>query len=159
MDGEAVWFAARGVAFLSAEDVETDILVLAERPEGGDGHTIEIQLSMLEPDEQDIALGMTGHCLVLDKHRTSYGAIERWGVQDDVMALHLSVDAAHTLGVPQLLRVGLLSPAATDAVAEALRYLVDEQGVPPKEVTLIAEADPARPAPPHRRSGRYRRLR
>ncbi len=94
MDGEAVWLAAQGVAFLSAEDLGTDILVLAERPEGGDGHTIEIQLSMFEPDEQDIALGQAGHCLMLDKHRTSYGAIERWDVQDHVMALQLSVDAA-----------------------------------------------------------------
>src|SRR4051812_40084524 len=137
MGGEAVWFAARGVAFLSAEDLETDILVLAERPEGGDGHTIEIQLSMLEPDEQDIAFGLTGHCLVLDKRRTSYRAIERWGVQDNVMALHLSGDAAHTLGVPQVLRVGLVPPAATDAVVQALSYLVDERGDPPNEVTFI----------------------
>ena len=71
--------------------------VVFEDDLSGDGLSVQ---RTLEPDEQDVALGMDTYCVCLSSGSAVYGGVEAWSVLDGVITLSLSDDAASELGVP-----------------------------------------------------------
>lgn len=88
---------ARAVAFLRDEDLEVELLVLAEQADGS-GRRLELQRP-LTTTADDTRLGIDTYCLVNETGATYYGGVDAWSVDNDVLYLELSAAAANTLGI------------------------------------------------------------
>lgn len=88
---------ARAVAFLRDEDLEVELLVMAEQADGS-GRRLELQRPMTTTAD-DTRLGIDTYCLVNETGATYYGGVDAWSVDNDVLCLKLSAAAADTLGI------------------------------------------------------------
>jgi hypothetical protein len=86
------------LGYIDPEDFAAEGVVLTD-DRGGEGHTLELQRSLAEPDEQDIELGMDTYCLVVDLGATVYGGVQRWTLIAGELRLELEPWAARELGV------------------------------------------------------------
>lgn len=117
-------FDARAVAFVRDEDLEADVLVIAEQ-EDGSGHRVELQRALVVTDE-DRRLGMDTHCLVAETGATHYGGVESSSLEGDVLELRLSADAARDLGVEGGYRIRLADPQrVVGLVRDGLRAVLE----------------------------------
>lgn len=116
-------FDARAIAFLRDEDLEADVLALAEQ-EDGSGRRVELQRALVVTDE-DRQLGMDTYCLVVETGATHYGGIEACTLDDGVLELRLSPEATEDLGVDGGFRVRVGDePGAVQAVTDGLRAIL-----------------------------------
>lgn len=105
-------FLARAAAFVRDEDLEADILVLAEQ-EDGSGRRLEIQRSVTTT-AADVQAGMDTYCLADDTGATHYGGVSGWSLDEDVVCLSLDSEAADALGTSEyLIRLAGGPPAAS----------------------------------------------
>jgi hypothetical protein len=117
-------FDARAAAFLRDEDLEAEVLVIAQQEDGA-GHRVELQRAFIVTDE-DRQLGMDSYCLVAETGATHYGGVESWSVDDNVLELRLSPEAAQDLGVDGGYRIRLIGPSQStiEVVREGLRAVL-----------------------------------
>jgi Immunity protein 10 len=101
-------FEAHAVGFLSDPELEAEALVLAER-EDGSGHRVELQAPLVVTD-QDRRLGQDTYCLVDETGATHNGGLDAWSLDDGVLELRLSDDAAQALGIEGGYRIHLSDP-------------------------------------------------
>jgi hypothetical protein len=95
MSAMAVTPPAR-VAYTRDVDLNFEALVILDERSGV---TMEIQRSLVF-DEQDAANGMDTYCLVASAGPTHYGGLESWAVDDGMLTLGLSEEAATVLELP-----------------------------------------------------------
>lgn len=100
----------RAAAFDTHEDLEADVLVLAER-EHGEGRRLELQRP-LDPTEDDRRLGMDIYCLVDEAGATHYGGVTAWSLDGTTLRLGLTSEAADVLGAEGGYLITLAGPAA-----------------------------------------------
>ena len=86
--------------------------VVFEDDLSGDGLSVQ---RTLEPDEQDVALGMDTYCVCLSSGSAVYGGVEAWSVLDGVITVSLSDDAELTRRFIMDLAAGQLSIIAAIA--------------------------------------------
>ena len=116
-------FTARILAVLRDEASQTEVLALGEEPDGG-GRSIQIQRSLLEPDEQDVALGQDTYCLVLESGATFYGGVERWALEGRELVLVLSAEAQSALSIRSPISIQHGPQVDTEALEAGLRRLL-----------------------------------
>ena len=84
---------------------EDDYLVVVFKDAKSES-TIEFQYG--EPDEQDIALGLTGVCVVVNGGAaTAYQAVAEWSIEGDDLTVALTKEAAVTLGMDRVVQIEL----------------------------------------------------
>lgn len=110
---------ALAAAYSVLVDVEAEVLVLAERPDG-DGRSLEVQRALDPMDDDD-----RRPCLVLDAGPTHAGAVRTWSLVDATVELTLTAEATATFAA-EVLRVHLAPAIPADAVRAALRHLLDD---------------------------------
>jgi hypothetical protein len=93
-----VAFTAGAAAYLRDDDIETELVILAEH-EDGSGRRLEIQRSLVIT-EQDRAHGMDTYCVVDQDGRAHYGGVEGWFVSEDRFRLSLDAGAQEELAAP-----------------------------------------------------------
>jgi hypothetical protein len=69
---------------------------------GDEGHTLEIQASLVDPDESDLRLGMDTYYVCLDEGQAVYGEIGRCEMSLETITLVFSEAAAEKLGIPRV---------------------------------------------------------
>lgn len=111
-------FRAHAAAFLRDEDLEVDVLVLAEQ-EDGSGRRLEFQRSLAMTAEGEQA-GMDTYCLVEDTGATHYGGVTGWSLDKDVVRLSLNPQAADALGTSGYVIRLVGDPESTSAVRHGL---------------------------------------
>lgn len=100
----------------------TFLVALAANADGTD--SLMVQMALAELDEQDVQLGTDTYCLVAPDGATFYGGVQACVRDGDTLALHLSHQAAQTLGLAQHLRLRLrISEGQQDEVTTALRRI------------------------------------
>ena len=114
-------FPARAVAFTRDEELEAEVLVLAECSDGS-GHRLELQRALIVTDE-DRRLGLDTYALVNETGATHYGGIKAWSI-DGELRLDLSGEAADALGVDDGYLIHLVDATAREAVTRGLRAIL-----------------------------------
>lgn len=90
-------FNALAVSAVELPDIETFVVVLAERRDGS-GCRLEIQRA-LSFDEQDRKLGQDTYSLSTERGGTFYGGIASWTLTGDTLVIVLEKKAAQVLEV------------------------------------------------------------
>lgn len=108
------------VAFLTDLGADCEILVVAQYPTG-EGASLQISRGA-DFDEQDVALGMDTHCVVVDG-ATYYGGVVSWRLEGRMLTIELSEAAAVDLGI-RCLRIVLPDGGAEIADVALRRLLV-----------------------------------
>lgn len=85
--------ATARIGYTQDPDLNFEALVILDEPSGD---TLEIQVA-LSFDEQDDPAGMDTYCLVRSAGATHYGGVESWVVEDGMLTLSLSEEAANLL--------------------------------------------------------------
>ena len=91
------------VAFLTDLGADCEILVIAQYPIG-EGAFLEISRGA-DFDEQDVALGMDSHCVVIDG-ATKCGSVASWHLDGSLLSIELTDAVAGDLGI-RCLRIEL----------------------------------------------------
>ena len=91
-------FTARAVGVIHPGELDGDVLVVAEHPDGA-GRRLEVSMST-EVTEQDRALGMNTYSLVNENQATIYGGVRTWHWDGEQIFIFLSEEAARVLGAP-----------------------------------------------------------
>lgn len=87
------------------------------------GQVIELQYG--EPDDQDVALGMTGVCVVVNGGAaTAYEAVAQWSIEEELLTVELTEEAAATLGLDPVFQVDLHGLPDRGEVERALRRVL-----------------------------------
>lgn len=116
-------FTAHAAAFVRDEDLEAEVLVVAEN-EDGSGRRLEVSRA-LEITDEDRELGMDTYAISNELGATHYGGLASWSVDGDAVTVELSEDAAGVLGADGGYRIELSGTQAPPAVVEeALTRLV-----------------------------------
>jgi len=103
--------------------VEASIAQLFIAEAGDEGHTLDIQAGLEEPDASDIRLGMDTYYLSLDEAEAVYGGVRRCAMTRETITLTFSEQAAVTLGTDHVeVRLGLPAGDMSE-LAEHLRLL------------------------------------
>lgn len=63
-----------------------------------DGHTLDIQASVDEPDESDLRLGMDTYYISVDEDEAVYGGVTRCAMTPEFIRLDFSESTASTFG-------------------------------------------------------------
>ena len=117
-------FVATAGAAEEFEDLETFVVVLAEKPDG-DGARLEIQRG-LTVDPQDEALGMDTYCLCTQTGATHYGGVQSWRLSDDCLQIFLDDAAASKLGLDREVTIELrLADQAVQAVIAGIERALE----------------------------------
>lgn len=116
----------RAAAFDSYEDLEADVLVLAEGEEG-EGRRLELQRA-LAPTEEDRRLGTDRFCVIDETGATHYGGVTAWSFDGRVLRLELTPEAAEVLGADGGYLITLTGPAAEarEAVGRGLTAILGD---------------------------------
>jgi hypothetical protein len=112
-------FDAYAAAFLRDEDLEAEVLVIAEH-EDGSGHRVELQRAFVFTAE-DRRLGMDTYCIVDETGATHYGGVDSWSLEDGLLEIRLSPETAQDLGIDGGYCIRLVGAQSTvDVVKEGL---------------------------------------
>lgn len=96
-------------------------LFLAEADD--EGHTIDIQSSLDDPDESDVRLGMDTYYISLDEEEAVYGGVDQCVMTPEMIGLVFSEQAAATFGTSHVeVRFEIPSEQVAE-LAEHLRLL------------------------------------
>jgi len=115
-------FAAKAVAFVVDDRLNTRCLVLAENKHGT-GRLLEIQRALVD-DDDDLELGQDTHCLVDELQYTHYGGVTRWQLKDDVLELQLSAEAGEVMGAGAGYRIAVPRADHRTVIRDALPNLL-----------------------------------
>ena len=119
----AIAFTAHAVAFGRYDDLDAEVLVLAE---GSDGTGARLEISRsLALNDQDRRLGIDDYALVNQHQETVYGGIQSWHVEADRLRVDLRPEAALKLGAPNGYLIRIAEPTEAALVANALKTLLD----------------------------------
>lgn len=103
---------------IEAGVVEDDDCVVVAFQDTETGAVVEFQYG--EPDEQDIALGMTGVCVVVNGGAaTCYQAVSEWSIEADQLTVVLTEKAARVLMMDPVVLVVDLSELRNRLEVEA----------------------------------------
>jgi hypothetical protein len=90
-------FPVKAVFAGKLEDTNALVIILAEMPDGS-GRRVELQRA-LSFDEQDRKTGMNTYCVCTDSGATHYGGVQRYSLDDNLLTIRLSGEAAAELEV------------------------------------------------------------
>jgi hypothetical protein len=120
-------FTATGVAATSLSHLNSQVVVLAENPDG-DGQRLEISRSLAHT-EQDRDLGQDTYCLSTQTGATVYGGVRSYVLDDSTLTMRLDPRARDVLGVPGEFSIRLEADAATiESVRSALLSILGGAG-------------------------------
>lgn len=135
------------VAFASVEE-DDDAFVVAFEETEDHGHALFLMSDLEEPGDQEIKLGMDTYCLVNEHDVTFYGGIERAALEESVLELSLSQDAATALSLPRELTLRLdLDEETVDAVRDGLRWVLTFGNPMHHPALVLGEPEPDEPEP------------
>ena len=128
-------FIVRHIAVEESEDLNALVVGLSDMPDGSD-NVLMLQKG-LEFDEQDRALEMDTYSISTASGATFYGGIASCILQDDLLTLTLTPEAADTLGATQTCEFQLeIDPDSVARLREGLRQiLADESPMSPEYST------------------------
>jgi hypothetical protein len=113
----SISFDGRAVGFLSEGDLNAEVLVVAEQPDGS-GQRLEISRSVVAT-EQDRRLGMNTYCLVNEKEATVYGGVTDWSCDNAELRISLTAEAGEVLGA-SVYRIRIPNPGDLAIVRDQL---------------------------------------
>jgi hypothetical protein len=117
---KTIAFTARGVAAEVLPELESQVVVLAEDPDGDDGPRLEIQRGLPGTDtDQDRRLGQDTYCLSTQTGATVYGGVRSYAFEGSLLTMRLDRRAWNTLGVPEEFSIRLEADADTLAKVRA----------------------------------------
>ena len=118
-------FTARGVSAAKLPLLNSQVVVLAEEPDG-DGPRLEISRA-LTYTKQDRELGQDTYCLSTQTGATVYGGVRSYTLYEAMLTMRLDARAQEELGVPAEFSIHLEADAATVArVRSALVSILGE---------------------------------
>jgi hypothetical protein len=104
--------------YLVDRELNYEAVIFADA--SGDGLSVQ---RLLEPGQQDIALGQDGYCVCLTTGQVVYGGVTDWSATEDTVTLRLSDHAAAELGIASDLSLAL-EPQELTAVRPHLTRLL-----------------------------------
>lgn len=120
-------FTARGVASTNLPNLNSEVVVLAEEPDG-DGPRLEISRSLTHT-KQDRDLGQDTYCLSTQTGATVYGGVRSYVLDGSTLTMRLDSRARDVLGVPGEFSIRLEADAATiEGVRSALVSILGMDG-------------------------------
>jgi hypothetical protein len=96
-------------------------LYLAE--DDSEGHTIDIQTNLDEPDESDVRLGMDTYYISIDEDQAVYGGVARCVMTPESISLVFSEAAAATFGMSRVDARFAVSPERLSEIAQHLQVI------------------------------------
>ncbi len=124
-------FRARAVAALRDEELNIEMIVLAEAKDGS-GRRLEIQRPIVVSND-DREIGHDTYCLVSESGAAYYGGVTDWSLADSELEVRVSDEAGEVLGAQNGYRIRIEAEAVNfDALAvrlEALLGVSDEPNV------------------------------
>lgn len=116
-------FTARTVGV--AEEPESKSLTVGIG-EDGSGMVLLFMCGLLEPNEQDIALGHDTHCLVTEDQGTAYGVVEQVTLRGRVLLIKISDGGLEALGLddPEIEAVIEADDVTIDQLRDGLRRVM-----------------------------------
>lgn len=123
MNAERALLPARVVGVSRVGDPPVLVAACAEQADGS-GFGLEFQLAS-SFDDQDRRLGMDTYCVCTSEGATHYGGVLSLAVNADLIDLRLDPAAAAGLGVPERIRLCLLTDGdSAGAFVHALRAVL-----------------------------------
>lgn len=87
------------VALVTVEENQDAFVVGLAEDQEGEGAYLVFQTSLNPPDAQDEATGLDTYCLLDEGGAVQYGGVTRASLENDMLTLALSDEAADELGV------------------------------------------------------------
>lgn len=126
MPAMTIRFVARAAVAEEAPDYGCLSAGVAEH-EDGSGFVLIFQCGLLEPDEQDRALGMDSYCLVTADDGTDYGGVTEVVLADNLLRVVVTEQALEPLGLddPEIEATLDVDPDAVDRLRDGLRRILN----------------------------------
>src|ERR1700683_3625488 len=117
-------FTAKAVAATTLPHLNSQVVVLAEEPDG-DGARLEISRSLTHT-KQDRDLGQDTYCLSTQTGATVYGGVRSYTFEGSTLTVRLDSQARDVLGVPGEFSIILEADKPTiESVRSALVEILD----------------------------------
>lgn len=91
-------FTARAADVEEEPDLDCLTVGVAEGADGS-GMVLLFMCRLLEPDEQDVALGLDTHCLVTADQGTAYGVVDEVVLRDKALRVKVAANSLDALGL------------------------------------------------------------